>query len=61
MTSQTLKNDSPAVHAWRSERLCSLGVPAVLAEELADSVDWHQVADLVDRGCDPVLALEIVL
>jgi hypothetical protein len=61
MTSHTLAKESLAVHAWRSERLRSLGIPTLLAEDLADSVDWHQVADLVDRGCDPVLALEIAL
>jgi hypothetical protein len=27
---------------------------------LADLVDWHAFADLVERGCSPRLALEIV-
>ena len=61
MTSQALTNNPLAVHAWRSERLRNLGIPAAVAEEHADAVDWHQVADLVERGCDPVLALEIAL
>jgi len=26
----------------------------------ADLVDWHALAELVERGCSPGLALEIV-
>jgi hypothetical protein len=48
------------VHAWRAEQLWRLGLPRVLAEAFADRVDWHTLADLVKRGCPPVLALEIV-
>jgi hypothetical protein len=47
------------VHEWRRERLQSLGLPEGLAEEFADFVDWHLVADLVARGCPPALALAI--
>jgi hypothetical protein len=53
--------ESIVIHAWRAERLHKLGVPAIIADQLADSVDWHFVADLVRRGCDPILALEIAL
>jgi hypothetical protein len=48
------------VRTWRVERLQNLGLPFVLAESFADSVDWHALADLVDRGCPLHLALEIV-
>ena len=48
------------VHAWRSEQLGRLGLPRVLAEAFADRVDWHALAELVERGCSPTLALEIV-
>jgi hypothetical protein len=61
MTAQAALNESLAVHAWRFERLHSLGIPTLVADRVADSVDWHQVADLVNRGCDPMLALEIAL
>jgi hypothetical protein len=61
MTAQAPLEESLAVHAWRSERLHSLGIPTLLADRVADRVDWHQVAYLVDRGCDPMLALEIAL
>jgi hypothetical protein len=49
------------VRTWRVERLQNLGLPFVLAESFADRVDWHALADLVDRGCPLHLALEIVL
>jgi hypothetical protein len=26
----------------------------------ADLVDWHAIAELVERGCSPQLALDIV-
>jgi hypothetical protein len=48
------------VRAWRAEQLCRLGLPYVLAETFADLVDWHAVAELLDRGCALGLALEIV-
>ncbi len=49
-----------AVHDWRAEQLLRLGLPSILAESLADQVDWHAVADLVERGCALSLALDIV-
>lgn len=48
------------VHDWRAEQLLRLGLPRTLAETFADLVDWHALADLVERGCSPRLALEIV-
>jgi hypothetical protein len=48
------------VHAWRTEQLRRLGLPHTLAETFADLVDWHAFAELVERGCSPRLALEIV-
>ena len=37
-----------------------LGSPSACAETFADRVDWHALADLVERGCSVELALEIV-
>jgi hypothetical protein len=48
------------VRAWRTEQLTSLGLPYVLAYTFASIVDWHAFADLVERGCSPELALEII-
>ena len=48
------------VYEWRAEQLERLGVSGVLARMFAGVVDWHDIASLVDRGCTPALALEIV-
>lgn len=48
------------VHEWRTEQLQSIGLATLLAERFASVVDWHEVAALVERGCSPELALEIV-
>lgn len=49
------------LHGWRVEQLRNLGLPFVLAEMLADRLDWHALAALIERGCPLYLALEIVL
>ena len=48
------------VHAWRVTQLVRLGLDWPAAEEAAESVDWHEVARLVARGCPPDLAVEIL-
>jgi hypothetical protein len=40
--------------------LSANAAPSVAPKTFADLVDWHALADLVDRGCSPRLALEIV-
>ena len=48
------------VYAWRVEQLSGLGLSHVIANAVASFVDWHEIARLVERGCSPDLALEIV-
>ena len=50
----------PPVHDWRVSQLIRLGIPGALAEVYADRIDWHQIAQLLRRGCPPQLALRIV-
>jgi len=45
---------------WRVEQLELLGVSRIKAGLFAGLVDWHEIAELVGRGCAPDLALEIV-
>ena len=52
--------DHDPVHEWRVWQLTRLGISWSLAEAVADYVDWHQVARLVQHGCPPRLALDIV-
>lgn len=53
-------HDCLRVHDWRAAQLRRLGVPGPAAEAAAGRVDWHEVANLVQRGCPPLLALRIV-
>ena len=48
------------VYAWRVEQLSGLGLSQMIASAVASFVDWHEIASLVERGCSPELALEIV-
>jgi len=57
---EEISEESQAVHSWRVRRLVSLGVTRPAAEAAADRVDWHEVAELVKRGCPAALALAIV-
>jgi hypothetical protein len=57
---EAIDHDRPLVHKWRAAQLKRLGIPESLAEVHADRLDWHQVAELVQRGCPPLLALRIV-
>jgi hypothetical protein len=48
------------VHEWRASQLERVGIPKWLADVVADLIDWHEIAALVERGCSPRLALDIV-
>ena len=52
-------HDNLLVHNWRVSQLTRLGIPGALAEVHADHVDWHQIAQLVQRGCPVRLAIRI--
>jgi hypothetical protein len=48
------------VYGWRVEQLSGLGLSHLVASAVATFVDWHEIARLVERGCSPELALDIV-
>jgi hypothetical protein len=48
------------VNEWRAAQLERLGLTQVVAQAFANFVDWHELARLVERGCTPDLALQIV-
>jgi hypothetical protein len=48
------------VHEWRAAQLERLGVPEWMADIVADRIDWHEIAALVERGCTARLALDIL-
>lgn len=48
-------------HVWRLRRFDELGYPWDIAEKLERAdVDWHELAGLLEHGCSPELALEIL-
>ena len=53
-------DEESRVREWRAEQLERLGLSGTLARLFAGVVDWHEIATLVERGCAPALALEIV-
>ncbi|TMK55604.1 MAG: hypothetical protein E6G60_19075 [Actinobacteria bacterium] len=53
-------DEEPLIYAWCVEQLQRLGLRRIPAETFAELVDWHEIAELVARGCKPELALEIV-
>jgi hypothetical protein len=53
-------DEEVAIREWRAHQLQRLGLSRLLAHTFGDRVDWHEVAKLVERGCTPDLALEIV-
>jgi len=55
-------SEQAKVESWRLHVLIEAGYPLPLAERLAASgVDLHEAVGLVDRGCNPVIAAEILL
>jgi hypothetical protein len=57
------ETDGDGVLTWRFESLRRAGYSANDAARLARrrSVDLHEAVDLLRRGCDPRLALRILL
>ena len=51
------------IESWRLEELERAGYPTAVATELAGRhyVDLHRAIELVQRGCPPELALQILL
>ena len=57
-----LDNENDRVAAWRLRVLMDAHYPLRLAERIAFSdADLHQAVELVEQGCDPKLAAEILL
>lgn len=57
---ESFPREEPLLLEWRREQLLWLGVSRRNVYAYAETVDWHDVAVLVQRGCSPDIALEIV-
>jgi hypothetical protein len=59
---ETDMNERAKVESWRLHVLVEAGYPVSLAERLAGSdADLHQAVELLQVGCSPDLAAEILL
>ena len=59
---EPLQSERDKVESWRLHVLIEAGYPLSLAERIAASeVDLHRAVELVDRGCAPETAAEILL
>jgi ATP-dependent exoDNAse (exonuclease V) beta subunit len=58
-----IETEQERVERWRVEELLRAGFDPAAAAELATrlDVDLHAATELVDRGCPPELALQILL
>ena len=56
------ESEQERVERWRAEELERAGYDAVTAQELASrsDVDLHRATKLLESGCPPELALEIL-
>lgn len=62
MQSTTAKRVRHEVVRWRLEQLTESGFPLAVAARLAEDARWdlHALIELVERGCQPELAVRIV-
>lgn len=61
-TPRSHENEPARVESWRLHVLLEAGYPVHLAERIAGSeVDLHDAVALIDRGCEPATAAEILL
>ena len=57
-----IQSEQAKVESWRLHVLMEAGYPLPLAERLAGSeADLHEAVALLDRGCAPATATEILL
>lgn len=56
-------SESARVECWREEVLVKAGYPVIVARAIAHEldVDLHVAVALVEQGCSPGMAMEILL
>jgi len=59
---QIVETEADRVQRWRAQELERAGYPHDAAVELAgrSDVDLHRAVELVEAGCEPDLALQIL-
>ena len=59
---QTEQSDPQIVVQWRRAQLIQAGLPRPLAARVArdERYDLHELISLIERGCEPALAVRIL-
>jgi hypothetical protein len=61
-TLEPQQDERAKVQGWRLHVLLEAGYPIELAEQVAESdADLHHAVELVDSGCTPEVATQILL
>jgi hypothetical protein len=62
MHTTTTREEADHVKRWRQEQLVRTGFAPLLAAAIAKDrrYDLHALIELVERGCEPVLAARII-
>ncbi|HWE80959.1 MAG TPA: hypothetical protein VG265_04880 [Gaiellaceae bacterium] len=57
-----IETETERVERWRAEALVTAGYDLVVAHELAarPDIDLHRAIELVENGCSPELAVQIL-
>ena len=60
---EIVETELERVERWRSEELMRAGYDPAAAQDLAArlDIDLHTATDLIERGCPPELAAQILL
>jgi hypothetical protein len=60
---EIVETEQDRVERWRADELMRAGFDPMAAVELAArfDIDLHRATELVDRGCSPELAVQILL
>ena len=60
---EVIETEQERVERWRADELMRAGFDPAAALELAArfDIDLHRATELVDRGCAPELAVQILL
>lgn len=55
-------SEATNVELWRTNKLLKLGFSLYEATLLSDeNVDWHEADKLISKGCEPSLAVRILV
>lgn len=62
MHADTVDTEAERVHAWREKCLLAAGYPADAVPQLAanPAVDLTLACQLLEHGCDPLVAIDIL-